>query len=100
MSNQCQIPKSIDSPPSPPCSKGGGGGWGNCLKERDYLKHAFGDSHDDENANEGAGHHEKRSLVPPFFHKETDNACRKDSKTPNRKGREKDKAHIPKGYHL
>jgi hypothetical protein len=46
-----------------------------CLKERDYLKHAFGDSHDDENANEGAGHHEKRSLIPPFFHKETDNAC-------------------------
>jgi len=97
MSNQCQIPKSIDNPPSPPFSKGGGR---DCLKKSDYLKDSFGDSHDDENANEGAGHHEKRSLIPPFFHKETDNACRKDSKTPNWKGREKDKAHIPQGHHL
>ena len=28
-----------------------------CLKERDYLKHSFGDPHDDENTDEGAGHH-------------------------------------------
>ena len=70
------------------------------LKERDYLKHAFGDSHDDENANEGTDHQEKRPLMPPFFHKETDNACRKDSKTSNWKGREKDKPHISQRHHL
>ena len=50
------------------------------LKERDYLKDPICDTHDDENTYEGTGHQENGSFKPPFFKKEANDACRKNSK--------------------
>ena len=70
------------------------------LKQSQNLKDPLGDSHDDENTYEGAGHQENGSFNPPFFKKETNDACWKDSKTPNGKSRKQDQSHIPQGHHF
>ncbi len=70
-----------------------------CLKESNDFKDPFCNSHDNENADEGAGHQEEGALELPFSEKEADDAPWKDAKTPDGKSRKQDQTHVSQAHY-